>query len=235
MGKKYKALDLFCGAGGVCAGLQQAGFEVTGVDIKEHPDYPGTFILGDATNPPVNLEDFDFVWASPPCQKYLAWGGHNSKEEQPDLMEPTRELLDGHPLTCIENVVTSPLRIDLALKGNQFGLPVRRVRHFELKGFECQPPFMRFPTREYLPIICYGSGDGVGPVQPPPSRAAYAAKHGLPNRTSLDEIRWALGVEHIVSGSPKEVRQALNNAIPPVYAKWIGEHVIAAIEEEQDA
>jgi len=31
-----RALDLFCGGGGVSEGLRRAGFEVVGVDIADH-------------------------------------------------------------------------------------------------------------------------------------------------------------------------------------------------------
>ncbi len=70
--RKLRALDLFCGAGGATKGLQRAGFHVTGVDIKPQPRYCGDeFIQGDAVEfCDEHGHEFDFIWASPLCQRY---------------------------------------------------------------------------------------------------------------------------------------------------------------------
>ena len=41
---KPRALDLFCGGGGVALGLQAAGFQVVGVDIEKHNNYPAPMV-----------------------------------------------------------------------------------------------------------------------------------------------------------------------------------------------
>jgi DNA (cytosine-5)-methyltransferase 1 len=39
-----RLLDLYCKAGGASKGYVDAGFEVTGIDIKKQKRYPFTFI-----------------------------------------------------------------------------------------------------------------------------------------------------------------------------------------------
>ena len=77
---KPLALDLFCGGGGACIGMQQAGFEVVGIDIKPHKNYPGHFIQADIHDLPLLIKDFDFVWSSPPCQKFSIGIFSNGKD-----------------------------------------------------------------------------------------------------------------------------------------------------------
>ena len=72
---KPLALDLFSGGGGACIGMQRAGFEVIGIDIKPHPNYPAEMIIADTSRLLAICllslrKDFDFVWASPPCQLF---------------------------------------------------------------------------------------------------------------------------------------------------------------------
>ena len=109
-----KALDLFCGGGGAALGMIAAGFDVVGVDIERRHAriYPGDFICGDATRPPVDLADFDLVWASPPCQRFSLASmvrGNAHRLQHPDLIPEIRALVAGHPWTVIENVPPAPM------------------------------------------------------------------------------------------------------------------------------
>jgi len=131
------ALDLFCGAGGASVGIYKAGFdEVIGVDNVQQPNYPYHFILDDAIEfMEHGLDEFDFIWASPPCQAYT-WAGaqhRNRGVEYPDLVDVTRQLLQesGKPY-IIENVVGAPLINPVTLCGTMFPeLKVFRHRVFE--------------------------------------------------------------------------------------------------------
>jgi len=125
-------------------GLRRAGFDVTGVDIRDLAKHHrgGTFVQADALTYP--LDGFDFVHASPPCQAHSSLRHLHPEKEYPDLIEPVRERLrawDG-PYS-IENVPGAPLGGGavylVQLCGSMFGLQtpdgrayVRRHRLFEL-------------------------------------------------------------------------------------------------------
>lgn len=201
-----RALDLFCCAGGVAMGLHRAGFDVVGIDKEPSPRYPFPFIQADALAPPVRLQDFDFLWASPPCQAY-SWSAKRWKEvERADLVEPTRKMLaaSGVPYT-IENVVGAPIRVDLALIGPMFGLEVIRRRHFECSFFilEPCPPPIRGSVRggQFVTVAGHG-GDNIK------GRGSRAAKQA------------AMGIDWMND-------QELNQAIPPAYSEYIARQFLA--------
>ena len=204
------ALDLFCGAGGVCIGLQRAGFRVVGVDIVDQPDYPGDFVLGDALRPPVNLAAFDFVWASPPCLH--ASVARRGGPPVPDLIPATRSLLAPHPVTCIENVPPAAIRPDLVFTGPMFGLDrIYRRRHFELSFPVLCPPIQtwrkRYPPLPISTHLSYGA-----------SGWKRCRERGVLTKSciTVQEALEAMGIPI------KMTARGVGNAIPPAYAEWIG-------------
>jgi len=216
-----KALDLFCGAGGVSTGLERAGFDVWGVDIHPQPNYPFDFIQADALN--VCLDDFDFIWASPPCQGY---SGHVSSMDseyvptrgmnEPLLIDPIRERLiaTGKPY-IIENVYGARwwLHDPIMLCGTMFNLPIARHRLFEsnltLKPPEhpkCRGVAKRFALEndwEYRDMSVTGKGRHAGTAE-----------------------RWKqiMGITHHMT------QHEIVESIPPPYAEYLGNQVREWIE-----
>lgn len=192
------ALDLFCGAGGASMGLHQAGFEVIGVDIEPHCSYPFTFVQADATRPPFDLARFDFVWASPPCQRFSRGTPESHRARHPDLIEPIRcQLAASGALTCIENVPGAPIRGDLILDGDMFGLGTHRQRWFELNFFTLAPP----PNPRFGPLSRPGAVTVAG---------GGGRRHG-----NVAAWKSAMGIDWMS-------RCDLREAIPPAYGEFIG-------------
>jgi DNA (cytosine-5)-methyltransferase 1 len=189
-----KLLDLFCGAGGAAAGYYKAGFEITGVDINPQPHYPFKFIQADAMT--FNLNGYDVIHASPPCQSYSVITHMKRVKSRPKLIEPLRELLlkNGKHFV-IENVEGAPLRNPLLLCGSSFGLKMIRHRLFEIYP---KTPFCLFPPCNH--------------------KGMYDPWHYGINQ--LENISKALGIDWFMT------RPEVREAIPPAYTEWIGKQLM---------
>jgi DNA (cytosine-5)-methyltransferase 1 len=210
--KKRKALDLFCGAGGATKGLQRAGFAVHGIDIKPQPRYCGEqFTQADALTFGSYewLRQFDFIWASPPCQRHSQMSGcrQGLKESYPDLIAATRERLRySHVYWTIENVEGAPLIKPIMLCGSMFGLETYRHRLFESSIMLRQPEHLKHVT----PTSKAGHWR--------PGTFVSVAGHCAP----IDKCRAALGIDWTN-------REELAEAIPPAYSEYIGKQFVECL------
>ena len=212
-----KLLDLFCGAGGSFMGYIEAGNDVTGVDIAPQPDYPGTFIQGDAlAYLAAHGHEYDAIHASPPCQASSALTkGTNKGKEYLNLIPATRALLavTGKP-SVMENVQGSDLRRDLTLCGEMFGLGVIRHRYFEIEGWQPFAPEHkkhRGRTRGWRHGVFY---DG-------PYWQVYGDGGG---KGTVKQWQDAMGISWTSN------RKSIAEAIPPAYTRFIGGQLMQQLE-----
>ncbi len=215
---KLHALDLFCGAGGVTRGLQNAGFHVTGVDIKPQPRYVGDrFIQSDvfALEPWLDLFQFDFIWASPPCQGYTAMRHAPGAKGAPKLISTVRRLLEAtNTMWCIENVEEAAwdMRSPIMLCGSMFSLGSQGCELRRHRLFECN-----FPLSQ--PACQHGKRPVIGVYGGHARRRALSAG----GRSTCDV--WEGGHKAAASealGIDWMTLQELSESIPPAYAKFIG-------------
>ena len=222
--KKKIALDLFCGAGGAAQGILNAGYdEIFGIDVQIPSAYPGTFIQADLAEAelPVDITAFDFVWASPPCQRYSIatksrGGGHHLTH--PDLIPRTRELMETHPMTCIENVPGSPVRQDLFLTGPMVGLPrIKRKRYFEMSP-ELQLRCGQLPYQN-VPRAMWENGEAVTITTSMCSASHYypRKRKGLSGYVGVDEAKSAMDIPK----SMKMTKREIGEAVPPAFSEYI--------------
>jgi len=223
-----RVLDLFSCAGGAATGYHRAGFAVDGCDIADRPRYPFAYHRGDALEYLAHLITtgeigrYTLVHASPPCQAGCAltvgtnqsqgWGGDHVQ-----LIPELRALLDrsGLPYVIEQPTGKAPVRRDLSLCGEMFGLGVLRHRTFELGGWSTpQPAHPRH--RGYV------RGYRHGVYRDGPYVAAYGEGGG---KATVTEMQSAMGITWT------DVREELTEAIPPAYTQWIANSFLTARQE----
>lgn len=203
-----RVLDLYCCAGGAAMGLHRAwpSANITGVDIVPQKNYPFTFALADALEYP--LADFDFIWASPPCQHYstAAISHRKNGREYKDLIAATRAKLNASGIPwVIENVISAPIRKDIVLCGSHFGLKVVRHRAFELWNGQT----VAMPPCHHADDVVTVCGHGT-----PAWVMKQRRERGYKENPPIAEKRNAMGI-HWTN------RNELSQAIPPAYSQFI--------------
>jgi hypothetical protein len=209
-------------------GYHRAGFDVVGVDIEAQPSFPFEFHQANAfevlQGDVLDLEQFDAIHASPPCQGYsLAvvsdgkWTHHSEGINTPRLIEPTRfclEQLPWRPPYVIENVAGAKdeLLDPMLLCGSMFNRPTPRHRWFETSFWLAAPDHPK----------CHGMSK------------RYAQEHGIDYRdmsvTGKSRRKGSIDVWREIMDMPWAVRaRDLSEAIYPAYTEFIGNALLELV------
>lgn len=202
-------------------GYKQAGFdEIVGIDKNLQPRYPFEFVQADALEYLAEYgEQFDFIHASPPCQKFTKYKNMRPSlpDKYPNLIPPTRELLHktGRPFV-IENVMGSPLENPLKLCGSMFDLDVQRHRLFESSVF----------------ILTMQCRHGVWePNRFPGGRSREHGDSTALCRSTVEIGAWdiPLNVQKDAMGIDWMNLKELSEAIPPAYTQFLGGFILRSL------
>jgi DNA (cytosine-5)-methyltransferase 1 len=186
---------------------------VTGVDLYSQPNYPFTFIKSDVfLLSPSYLAEFDYIWASPPCQHYSTLKYLTGKQ-YPDLIESTRSLLqESNTYYTIENVVGAPLINPVLLCGTMFGLRTYRHRLFE-SNFTVQQP--EHPAHQHK----------VAKMGRRPKDGEYLTICG--HFSGVELAREIMGCSWMT-------QRQLSQAIPSSYSRYIARQLLSIIGEQYE-
>lgn len=216
-----RLLDLFCGAGGAAMGYSR-WFDITGVDVEPHPDYPFTLIRADAMEILQDrefLKGFDAIHASPPCPAYSEVTPLAAKDAHPKLIEPVREALIswGGPYV-IENVqgAKNYMKNPTLICGSALGLKVQRHRLFETNFYV--KPTKCHHNAQGTPVGVYGRTQ----------KKQYKRKNGNgrgEKATSVEEAQKAMGTPWITDWFD------LTDAIPPMFTQHVGHYLHQTVLE----
>lgn len=198
--------------------------EITGIDIEEQPNYPFNFIRANAIDyMALHGDIYTHIHASPPCQKYSQSTAQFRKEGKvyTDILTDITELIikSGKP-GVIENVTNSPVRPDIVLRGDMFGLRVLRKRHFQLENWFMMCPMLpkkigTVSDKDYITVIGKGSWSN--------SKKDRRHKPAWAKDMTIKQARgYAMGIDWMKDD------YEFSEAIPPAYTRYIGYYFLKA-------
>ena len=234
-----KIACLFDGAGLARLGLEQAGHDVTGVELDPWKHYlsksvgSGKSLLADVTK--VNLSSFDAVWASPPCQLRSSARTQGAPISQfaKDFLQWSLDL--PHDILWVENISSQTKADNSWGKLWNFGMldpedPPRQSRNRVVGGRYLDPEPYR-PYKKWWPGVCptvtATEHKGCGSDKRRASRF-----YG--RRLTVDECAYHQGFEipeewraipqgFTKSGWNKQMVEAIGNGVPVWATKAFGE------------
>lgn len=237
---KPRLLDLFSDAGGCAVGYARVGFDVTAVDLSHAPlrrNPAGQRVQANAIavlrDGWFDLDGFDVIHASPPCQHYSITK-HSHKHSHPDLLPEVRQRLnwwaEDRPgrVWVIENVPGAPMPGAVTLCGSEFGLRTTDDRDGKVVTLRRHRLF-----ESNIPL--WGAGGCSCAHDRKLGRIAGAYGGGSTDRNHAREVRRggytpSGAVRKRLMGVEWMTDQQCNQAIPPAYTQFIGEQIMAAIE-----
>jgi Site-specific DNA methylase len=215
---KPRLLDAFSGQGGAAKGYVDAGFHVTGIDINPQPRYPYEFHQADALEfIAAHGREYDVIHASPPCQDHSPLKSRAGEHGTGWMLPATLDLLStiGKPY-IVENVMGAQMPRDLVLCGSMFDLRIYRHRKFHIGGVTMLEQ----------------------PIHP---------RHIVKTSTKKRRRDWDAGMNISVTGDIGTTigslamgidwmtGDGLSQAIPPLYAEFIGRQLIDRLAAEAAA
>lgn len=210
---KPRMIVYFCCQGGACKGYEDAGFDVTPVDLMPQPKHyaPHKVIVADAISHLSGLiasgeiAEYAAIGGSPPCQRFTL-AQRIQRREHPDLITPFRGLVIASGLPyVVENVPGAPLKDPIELCGASFGLRTYRHRLFESN--------IALTAPEHIP-----HADRLVKMGRPLAEGDWYQAVG--NFSNVPYVRADMGV-------PWMTREGIRECIPPVYAEHIGRQLMA--------
>lgn len=121
------------------------------------------------------------------------------------------------------DMVGAPLRKDLLLCGEMFGLKVIRHRIFEIHDFKViQPQHRKHQGKVkdgyYVTVAGHGGND---------SKHNYCKLQDLEGKSKLEVWQHAMGIDWM---NKEEIREA----VPPVYSEYIGLHLMGDLKKDKN-